>query len=100
MLGPWLPHARRARPPAPPPSRARARPRAPPTPCASPAGFHLEVCPLTLHFAVSELHEPQLAGLTLGIGMLVDGAGGAALEGALPLCVKEVPSTFDHLDWV
>ena len=70
------------------------------SPCASPAGFHLEVCPLTLHFAVSELHEPQLAGLTLGIGMLVDGAGGAALEGALPLCVKEVPSTFDHLDWV
>lgn len=66
----------------------------------------LKVCPLLLHFTSVEVagphglsREPQLSGLTFGVGMLVDGAGGAALEGALPLCVKEVPSTFDHLDW-
>ena len=62
-------------------------------------GFRLEVSPLVLRFQVVEA-ELQLAGLCFGLGMQLEGNGIVnALGSAMPLCVKEVPATFEHLEW-
>jgi len=67
-------------------------------------GVRLEVSPLMLHLAVEPQlgPEPHLRGMRLGFGMIVEFADGVmqTLDGALPLCVKDVPATFEHLDWV
>ena len=62
-------------------------------------GFRLEVSPLVLKFKWVEA-ELQLAGLCFGLGMQLEGNGIVnALGSAMPLCVKEVPATFEHLEW-
>lgn len=62
-------------------------------------GFRLEVSPLVLRFHVIEA-ELHLAGLCFGLGMQLEGNGIVnALGSAMPLCVKEVPATFEHLEW-
>ena len=64
------------------------------------SGLRLEVSPLVLQFTPVE-GGTHLCGMRFGFGMIVEGADGVVvLEGALPLCVKEVPTTFDHLDFV
>lgn len=62
-------------------------------------GFRLEVSPLVLRFKWVEA-ELQLAGMCFGLGMQLEGNGIVnALGSAMPLCVKEVPATFEHLEW-